>query len=162
MRASFGQVKDAEPASNRLQSAEEVCFFVVCSKCHPSVLHQLFTDARLKQVLFFMEVADPPKQQLRKATAQFGGIPGGRGSGRGMPMGGSSDAANLAASLMQRMQQAQSGGGAASSTNTAAQARAAQVKTWIQRLLAYCVRTDMRCVRSPCIMFSGYLSIILK
>ena len=57
-----------------------------------------------------MEVADPPKRARVGGGNAFSGpgmfgMPGGRGSGPGMPAG-SSGAAGLAAQLMQRMQQA--------------------------------------------------------
>jgi hypothetical protein len=61
-----------------------------------------------------MEIADPPKQRVQAAARPIGGMPGGRGVGRGaMPLGNSQGgAAGLAASLMQRLQQAQAGPGA--------------------------------------------------
>jgi len=73
-----------------------------------------------------MEIADPPKHVPRARMNQglfgVGGIPGGRGAGRGMPAG-NSGAANLAASLMQRLQQAGAAG------RPQAQAAAAQVES---------------------------------
>jgi len=64
-----------------------------------------------------MEIADPPKpapQQTRGGGMfGFGGGGAGRGAGLGMPAG-NSVSANLAASLMQRLQQAQQQPGARS------------------------------------------------
>ena len=75
------QVRDDEPAGSRLHSAAEV--------------------------LFYLEVVDPPKRTAERRGGLFG-MPVGRGAGRGMP--GNSAAASLASSLMQRLQQAQQPG----------------------------------------------------
>ena len=105
------QVKDDEPASVRLQGAEEV-MAIACVNTDEGSLppHLSNLTRRLRQVIFFMEIAEPPKRARAGAGNAFAGpgmfgMPGGRGSG-GMPTA-SSGAAGLAAQLMQRMQQAQ-------------------------------------------------------
>jgi hypothetical protein len=105
------QVKDDEPASSRLQGTEEV-MAIACVNTYDGSLpsHLSNLTRRLRQVIFFMEIAEPPKRARAGAVNSFAGpgmfgMPGGRGSG-GMPAA-SSGAAGLAAQLMQRMQQAQ-------------------------------------------------------
>jgi hypothetical protein len=99
-----------------------------------------------------MEIADPPKQRVQAAARPIGGMPGGRGVGRGaMPLGNSQGgAAGLAASLMQRLQQAQTGPGAQQ------QPAATQVRGCRQRVLHAGAAVVMPLLR-PCGSFvSGY------
>ena len=118
------QVKDDEPASSRLQGSEEV---VTLSRDKTLLFHTamprrltgeaspevsssavLRADTLCRQVLFFMEITDPPKRARASRNAFAGpgmfGMPGGRGGGM---LPGNPAAAGLAAQLMQRMQQAQ-------------------------------------------------------
>ena len=90
-----------------------------------------------------MEIADPPKQRVHAAVRPIGGMPGGRGAGRGAMPVGNSGAAGLAASLMQRLQQAQAGPGAQQ------QPAAAQVRGWRQLVLHAGAKGVMPLLR-PC------------